>query len=98
MWFLLAATAKAHATADVIAAKRHQWVAQGKDREVAARCRTAQRYVVESSNPPKVFWLIDADASDAVKLITEHFGDLWVIEVFQVAPQSVTQASPGLSA
>ena len=94
MWMWLIATAKEHATPAVIDAKRHQWVAQGKDRELASRCRTAQRYVVERASPPRVFWLLDTDAADTVKLITDHFGDLWTIEVFQVTPQAIAQAAP----
>ena len=93
MWLWLIATAKAHATPDVIAAKRHQWVAQGKDRELTARCRIAQRYVVEGATPPKVFWLLDTDAPETVELITEHFGDLWSIEVMPVTPQHLSQAT-----
>lgn len=92
MWYWLIATAKEHATPAVIAAKRHQWVAQGKERQLAARCRLAQRYVVEPSSPPKVFWLLDADGPEAISLITDHFGDLWAIEIFRVAPQAITQA------
>ncbi|MBI4003987.1 MAG: hypothetical protein HY353_03100 [Candidatus Omnitrophica bacterium] len=94
MWYWLLATAKAHATPETIAAKRHQWVAQGKDGELAKRCRTAQRYVVEGASPTKVLWLLDTDAPDAVQLITDHFGDLWDIEVVQVTPQSMAQAGP----
>ena len=94
MWMWLVATAKEHATPAVIDAKRHQWTAQGKDRELASRCRTAQRYVVERASPPRVFWLLDTEAPDTVKLITEHFGDLWTIEVFQVTPQAIAQAVP----
>ena len=94
MWMWLVATAKAHATPAVIDAKRHQWVSQGKDQELVKRCRSAQRYVVEGSSSPKVFWLLDTDAPDAVKLITDHFGDLWTIEVFQVTPQAIAQAAP----
>jgi len=75
----------------VIAAKRHQWMTQGKEQELAKRCRVAQRYVVEGASPPKVFWLLDTDAPDAVKLITDHFGDLWDIEVFRVMPQALSQ-------
>ena len=97
MWMWLVATAKEHATPAVIAAKRHQWITQGKDRELAARCRTAQRYIVEDASPPKVFWLLDTDAPDAVKLVTDHFGDLWEIEIARVSPQSITQAAPSRS-
>ena len=97
MWLWLAATAKPHATPDVIAAKRHQWVTQGKDQQLAQRCRTAQRYVVEGASPPKVVWLLDTDAPEAVKLITDHFGDLWDIEVLLVTPQSLAQAAPSRS-
>ena len=93
MWWWLIATAKPHATPEVIAAKRHQWVAQGKDRQLRARCRAAQRYVVEDASPPKVFWLLDTDDRDAVGLITDHFGDLWEIDVYQVSPQAIGQGS-----
>jgi len=92
MWFWLTATAKAHATPDVIAAKRHQWVAQGKDQQLTQRCRSAQRFVVEQRSPTQVFWLLEADNPDPVKLITDHFGDLWTIEVLQVTPQAINQA------
>jgi len=92
MWFWLTATAKPHATPDVIAAKRHQWVAQGKDRQLTQRCRSAQRFVVEQRSPTQVFWLLEADNPDPVKLITDHFGDLWTIEVLQVTPQAINQA------
>ena len=92
MWMWLVATAKAHATPAVIDAKRHQWVSQGKDQELVKRCRSAQRYVVEGSSSPKVFWLLETDAKETVNLITNHFGDLWEIEVFQVTPQAMTQA------
>jgi len=91
MWYWLTASTRPHATPEVIAAKRHQWVAQGKDQELAKRCRTAQRYVVEGASRPKVLWLLDTDAPDAVALITNHFGDLWDIEVVRVTPQSVAQ-------
>src|SRR3989338_1234303 len=97
MWLWLEATAKSHATPAVIAAKRHQWVSQGKDGELAKRCRSAKRYVVDGAAPPKVFWLLDTDAPDAVTLITDHFGDLWDIEVLRVTPQSVAQAAPSRS-
>ena len=93
MWYWLEATAKAHATPAVVAAKRHQWITQGKDQALAKRCRSAQRYVVEGSLPPKVLWLLDTDAKDAAALITDHFGDLWDIEVLSVTPQAVTQAA-----
>ena len=89
MWCWLAATAKAHATPDVIAAKRHQWIAQGKERQLAQRCRFAQRYVVDGHVPQKVFWVLDTDGDEAVNLITGHFGDLWAIEVLQVTPQTI---------
>ena len=94
MWYWLTASARPHATPEVIAAKRHQWVAQGKDQQLAKRCRTAQRYVVEGASPPKVVWLLDTDASDAVALITDHFGDLWNIDMCRVTPQSVAQTTP----
>ena len=54
----------------------------------------AQRYVVEGESPPKVFWVLDTDTPDAAKLITDHFGDLWEIEVMNVTPQAVAQAAP----
>lgn len=87
----LTATAKPHATPATIAAKRHQWLAQGKDRQLAARCRAAQRYVVEERTPPQVFWLLDTDDPGAATLITDHFGDLWDISVFRATPQAIGQ-------
>jgi hypothetical protein len=89
MWLWLTATPKAHATPATIAAKRHQWLAQGNDRKLAERCRSAQRYVVEQRTPPQVFWLLDTDDPDAATLITDHFGDLWDIEVVRVTPQAI---------
>ena len=89
MWLWLTATAKTHATPQTIAAKRHQWLSQGKDQQLQARCRSAQRYVVEPSSPLRVFWLLETDDPTAVQLITEHFGDLWEIEVCQVSPQAI---------
>ena len=94
MWLWLAATAKSHAIPETIAAKRHQWLMQGKDQELTKRCRIAQRYVVEGASPPKVFWVLDTDAPESAKLITDHFGDLWEIEVMNVTPQAVAQAAP----
>ena len=94
MWLWLVATAKPYAIPETIAAKRHQWIAQGKDQDLAKRCRMAQRYVVEGESPPKVFWVLDTDTPDAAKLITDHFGDLWEIEVMNVTPQAVAQAAP----
>ena len=95
MWLWLSATAKAHAVPDTIAAKRHQWLTQGKDQQLRARCRSAQRYVVEQETPPRVFWLLDTDDAEVVKLITGHFGDLWDVTVHHVAPQAVGQAAQG---
>ena len=91
MWLWLIAAAKVHATPETIAAKRHQWLAQGKDRQLRARCRSASRYVVEQGTPPRVFWLLETDDPDATTLITEHFGDLWEIEIYQVSPQAIGQ-------
>ena len=89
MWYCLVATAKEHATPQTIAAKRHQWVAQGKDLQLAAKCRTTQRYVVEQASPPKVFWLIETDDQAAVDFLIGHFGDLWDIQNYQVTPQVI---------
>ena len=89
MWLWLMATAKAHATPETIAAKRHQWLSQGKDQQLKARCRSAQRYVVEQQSPPRVFWLLDTDDPTAAQFITDHFGDLWEIEVCRVSPQAI---------
>ena len=89
MWLWLTAIAKAHATPQTIAAKRHQWLSQGKDQQLKVRCRSAQRYVVEQSSPPRVFWLLDTDDPSLASLITDHFGDLWEIEVCQVSPQAI---------
>lgn len=94
MWLWLNATAKAHATSETIAAKRHQWLAQGKDEKLRARCRSAVRYVVEQVHPPRVFWLVETDDRDAARLITDHFGDLWEIEVLPVTPQPIEKAVP----
>ena len=92
MWLWLTATAKVHATPEVIAAKRHQWLAQGKNQQLRTRCRSAQRYVVEHRSPPQVFWLLETDDPNVAKLITDHFGDLWDIQTFQVSPQAINQA------
>ena len=89
MWLWLTATAKAHATPQTIVAKRHQWLLQGKDHQLTARCRSVQRYVVEQGSPPRVFWLLDTDDPSVTSLITDHFGDLWEIEVSQVSPQAI---------
>ena len=94
MWLWLSATAKAHAIPATIAAKRHQWLTQGKDRQLRARCRSAQRYVVEQRSPAQVFWLLDTDDPDAWRLIIDHFGDLWDIEVYRVTPQPLAQTPP----
>ena len=90
MWLWLIATANAHATPETIAAKRHQWLAQCRDRQLQRRCRVAQRYIVKDASPPQVVWLLDADDPDAVRLITDHFGDLWQIDVREVTPQAIT--------
>jgi hypothetical protein len=95
MWLWLTATARAHAVPETIAAKRHQWVTQGKDRQLRERCRSAQRYVVEKRTPSQVFWLLETDDPNVVKLITDHFGDLWDIDIRQVTPQAIGQASAG---
>ena len=89
MWIWLSATAKPHATPAVIAAKRHQWLTQGKDEELKRRCRSAQRYVVEGHTPPRVFWILETEDQQTAALITDHFGDLWEIEVCEVAPQPI---------
>ena len=91
MWLWLAATAKSHAIPETIQAKRHQWITQGKDQQLKAKCRSAQRYVVEQSSPPRVVWLLDTDDPSATRLITDHFGDLWEIEVHRVLPQAIGQ-------
>ena len=91
MWLWLTAVAKPHAVPETIAAKRHQWLAQGMDQALRQRCRSAQRYVVERHRPPKVFWLLETDDPAAASLITGHFGDLWEIEVHQVTPQAIGQ-------
>ena len=93
MWLWLTATAKAHATPAVIAAKRHQWLAQGKDQQLRARCRSAQRYIVKERTPPQVFWLLDTDDPEVVRLITDHFGDLWEIHVSHVIPQAIGEGT-----
>ncbi len=93
MWLWLIATAKPHATETTIAAKRHQWLAQGKDQQLGACCRLAQRYVVEGHSPPKVFWLLETEDPTATELIADHFGDLWEIDVHQVTPQAIAKSA-----
>ena len=92
MWLWVMAQAKDGVGPEAIAAKRKQWVSQGKDRHVRRRCRTAQRYVVVGSAPTQVFWLLDTDDPGAVQLITEHFGGLWTIDTHVVAPQPIAEA------
>lgn len=92
MWFWVMARAKAEAGPEVIAAKRQQWVTQGKDQQLRQRCRSAQRYVVVGSAPAAVFWLIETEDPAVVHLITEHFGALWDIETHVVLPQAVAEA------
>lgn len=89
MWLWVSAIAKSHATPQTIAAKRHQWLAQGKDRQLKERCRVAQRYVVDGGETPQVLWLLETDDPDAAALITGHFGDLWEIAVARVTPQAI---------
>lgn len=89
MWLWLSAIAKPHASPQTISAKRHQWLAQGKDRQLAHRCRSAQRYLVDGATPPTVFWLLETDDPEAASLITEHFGDLWEITIARVTPQAL---------
>ena len=89
MWFWLVATAKAHATPETIHARRHAWRAEGKDQQLAGRCRSASRYVVEGSTPPQVLWLLETDDRNAVNILTGHFGDLWEITVQEVTPQQI---------
>ena len=93
MWLWLTATAKVHAMPATIAAKRHQWMTQGKDRQLKDRCRSAQRFIVEDHTPPQVFWLLDTDDPNTANLITDHFGDLWDIEIYHVTPQAIGQAT-----
>ncbi|MBI4322900.1 MAG: hypothetical protein HY596_01345 [Candidatus Omnitrophica bacterium] len=98
MWFWVTAQAKDGSDAQAIAAKRRQWVSQGKDQEVRKRCRMAQRYVVVGSAPARVFWLLETDDPGAVGLIAEHFGPLWTIDTHVVTPQPVAQALRGKKA
>lgn len=93
MWFWVMAQAKSGASLEAVAAKRKQWVSEGKDHQVRKLCRTAQRYVVVGSAPTRVFWLLDADDPRAVQLITEHFGELWEIDTHVVTPQAITEAT-----
>jgi hypothetical protein len=110
MWIWLTATATAHATPEAISARRRAWTEQGKDGELAKRCRFQQRYVVKSHTtasqprlagagvkeapPPQVFWLLETDKAQTAELITEHFKDLWTITVQEVVPQGIGQALP----
>ena len=92
MWFWVMAQAKDGVDTEAIAAKRKQWVSEGKDQKVRTLCRTAQRYVVVGNAPTQVFWLLDTDDPAAVQLITEHFGELWTIDAHVVLPQPVQEA------
>lgn len=98
MWLWLMAQAKDGVGQEAIAAKRRQWVSQGKDQEVRKRCRTAQRYVVVGSAPAQVFWLLETDDPGAAQLITEHFGELWTIDTHVVASQQIAEAVRGKKA
>ena len=89
MWIWLVATAKAGATPEAIKDKREEWVAQGKDRQLAGRCRSAQRFLLKEHTPPQVFWLLETDDSEAVNVLTNHFGDLWDIRGYEVQPQAI---------
>lgn len=89
MWFWLVATVKTNATPVAINAKRQEWLAQGKERQLVGRCRSAQRYVVEQHAPLQVLWLLETDDRDAVNILTDHFGDLWDIRVSEVKPQAI---------
>lgn len=95
MWFWVMAQAKDGVTSEAIAAKRKQWVSQGKDQQVRKLCRSAQRFVVVGNAPTQVFWLIDADDPAVVQLITEHFGELWTIDAHVVMPQPIPEAVGG---
>jgi hypothetical protein len=91
MWVWVNATPKAHATPEAIAERRQLWVGQGRDDALKARCRFVQRYVAEQRSPLRVLWLLDTDDPGAVRLLTDHFGDLWDLEVIRVTPQAFGQ-------
>jgi len=93
MWIWLAAKAKTGAGRQAIEEKRNAWVGQGKERELLARCRSAQRYVISGQSPPEVFWLIETEDRTAADMITEHFGELWDITVLEVIPQAIGRAA-----
>jgi len=89
MWLWLSARAKPHASREAIEDRRGAWISQGKERQLLARCRTAQRYVVNERDPAEVFWLLDTDDRRAADVISEHFGALWDIDVLAVTPQAI---------
>ena len=95
MWLWLDCVAKPGATAEAITGRRLQWMADSKDQRLGTLCRAAQRYVVVGEKPAQVLWLLDTDDRQAVKLITDHFGELWDVKVHQVTPQTIAQAAVG---
>ena len=89
MWIWFVATAKANASPEAINATRKAWLSQGKDRQLADRCRSAQRYVVKEHTPTQVFWLLETDDREVASILIGHFGDLWDITVYEVTPQAI---------
>ena len=89
MWIWLTATAKANATAEAIQNRRRDWIRLGQDRKLSEACATAWRYVVEKQPRPQVFWILETEDRNAVNIVTDHFGDLWDITVYEVSPESL---------
>ena len=89
MWILVKAKLKADATPDAVTQKRRDWLRQGKDRELAGRCGSAWRYVIEGTTPAEVFWILETEDRDAVKILTGHFQGLWELTTHEVRPEAL---------
>lgn len=91
MWLWIAAIVKPGRTSEDVVRKRKEWVEQGKENLLKAKCKSAQRYVVLGASPPQVFWLVETEDPSILNLLTEHFGDVWELHTHLVAPQAIAE-------
>ena len=91
MWIWIDAVVKPSKTDQEVRIKREEWVSQGKEKLLIAKCKSAQRFSVSDSSPQRVFWIIETEDKDAAESIARHFGDVWDIKTYQVSHQSISE-------
>ncbi len=84
--------AKENISMKEINSEREDWYKKGKDKTFRKMCKRIDRYEVVGKSPLKIIFIIETDDSQAINILSHHFGDKWISVTYPVLQREIYEA------